>query len=81
MIIDRALYLLIPRPIHTWAGENRAKVRAYALGVAAPAIVALSEMYAPEEWRAHIIATLVSLGAYGVGKGTHAVVTPFDYDA
>lgn len=81
MIIDRLLYLLVPDALHRWASENRAKVRAYALGLATPIIVALSEMYAPEDLSAVIIAALVSAGAVGVGRGTHNVVTPFDYDA
>ena len=81
MIIDKALYLLLPRAVHAWGAANRAKVRAYVLGALVPLIVAGAEMYAPEEWRGVVISVLVSTGAYGVGRGTHKVVKPWDQDA
>ena len=81
MIIDRLLYLVVPRVLHEWAADNRAKVRAYVLGALAPVGVVLIENYAPEEWSAVLLTVLFSGGAVTVGRQTHKVVEPWDQDA
>jgi len=81
MIIDRLLYFLVPKMVHEWAAENRAKVRAYALAFATPVAVWVSENYIPEEWSAAALAALGSTGAVIVGRQTHKVVSPWDEDA
>jgi hypothetical protein len=81
MLIDKLLYLLLPSAVHQWAGENKAKIRAYVAAAFVPVVIWGVESFVSPDWQLQVLALLGSLGAVTTGRSIHNVVTPYELDA
>lgn len=80
MLIDKLLYLLIPRAIHEWATTNRARVRAYFLATVLPGMVLAVDKLdlVADDWKVWVTGALASVGTILMGNSVHKVVSPWD---
>ena len=79
MIIDRLLYLLVPKFLHDYATQNRAKIRTQLLSMFIAVVgFSVDQINALDVEYAMPLATLLMIIATQVtGRRIHNVVTPY----
>ena len=77
-MIDRALYVALPKVAHQWGAENRAKVRARAMALLASVLVFGVRRYVPADLQTEVLTVGVPAVIAYVGNLIHKVVTPWE---